>query len=140
MEIYDAVHEFDVPCAAQPAFEAFTESTGQWWSAAATAAPEAFSHVSFEPRAGGEVTEVGRDGTATHRGTISEWVPGKRLVFTFSKAADASTPSTIAVDFVHTGDDAARVRIEHRTGDADRFDDWDGLITPYAELLGVYTS
>lgn len=140
MQIHDDVHEFDVPCAAQPAFEAFTERTAEWWNAEASGSPESFSHVSFEPRAGGAVSEVAEDGTGTRRGEVTEWVPGKKLVFTFSKAADASDPSTITVDFIHTGDDAATVRIEHETGDADRFDDWDGLIKPYAELLGVYTT
>ncbi len=140
MAKHDDVHEFYVPCAAQPAFEAFTQRTAEWWFAEATGNPDTFSHVAFEPRMGGAVTEVSKDGTSTHRGTISEWVPGERLVFTFSKAADASNPSTIAVDFVHTGDDAARVRIEHKTGDADRFSNWDGLIKPYTELLGVYTA
>lgn len=140
MEIYDDVHEFDVMCGAQPAFEAFVDRTGEWWPAAATGNPDTYSHIAIEPRLGGQVTEVAQDGGETRRGEVQEWAPGKRLAFTFSKADDAATPSTIAVDFIHTGDDAARVRIEHRTGDADRFNDWDSLINPYAALLGVYTS
>ena len=139
MDIHDDVHEFDVPCAAQPAFEVFTLRTAEWWSPEAVGSPDVFSHVFFEPVAGGRVQEVASDGTQTYRGEIKEWQPGKRLVFTFSKAEDAANPSTVSVDFIHTGDDAATVRIHHLTGDADRFNNWDGFIRPYAKLLGVYT-
>ena len=139
MDIHDDVHEFDVPCAAQPAFEAFTLRTAEWWSPEAVGSPDVFSHVFFEPVAGGRVQEVASDGTQTYRGEVKEWKPGKRLVFTFSKAEDATDPSTITVDFIHTGDDAATVRIHHVTGDVNRFNNWDGFIKPYAELLGVYT-
>lgn len=139
MSIHDDVHEFDVTCAAQPAFEAFTERTAEWWSAEAVGRPDTFSHVTFEHKVGGKVSEVAKDGTEQYRGEVKDWIPGKRLVFTFSKAEDASAPSTITVDWWHTGDDAARVRIHHVTGDADRFNDWDGFIKPYAELVGVYT-
>ena len=139
MQIHDDVHEFDVPCAAQPAFEAFALRTAEWWSAEAVGSPDTFSHVFFEPVVGGRVQEIASDGTQTFRGEVKEWKPGRRLVFTFSKAEDAVHPSTISVDFIHTGDDAATVRIHHLTGDEDRFNNWDGFVKPYAALLGVYT-
>lgn len=139
MSHQDDVHEFDVTCAAQPAFEAFTTRTSEWWIEEAVGRPDTFSHVSFEPRLGGAVTEVSTDGTEKVRGEVKEWIPGKRLVFTFSKAEDAANPSTVTVDWWHTGDDSAHVRIHHVTGDADRFSNWDAFIKAYAELVGLYT-
>lgn len=80
--------------------------------------------------------EIASDGTQTFRGEVKEWKPGRRLMFTFSKAEDAVHPSTISVDFIHTGDDAATVRIHHLTGDEDRFNNWDGFVKAYRRAVG----
>jgi uncharacterized protein YndB with AHSA1/START domain len=109
------VCEVPVRCAADDAFEVFTEATGAWWPPGFSAAGDDLAGVVVEGRVGGRVYEVAGNGSRHDWGTVTAWEPGRRLelAWTLGVRTPSDPPTRVAVDFADAGPDAGRVRLAH---------------------------
>lgn len=104
-----------VPWTPQAAFRRFTEEIGTWWPYRThSVGGKEVDRIGFDGRVGGEIYEVHRGGARHVWGTVKEWQPPVRVVFTWHPGQDPSTHQDIEVrfsvvpggtrlDLVHTG-------------------------------------
>ena len=96
------------------AFEVFTQGISRWWPLAKySVSRERAARCAIEPRAGGEVFEVGDDGAKFVWGTVLVWEPPHRFVMTWHPGRDASSAQEVEIRFT-AGDGGTRVELEHR--------------------------
>jgi uncharacterized protein YndB with AHSA1/START domain len=136
-----------VACPIEHAFRTFTDAIGTWWPtqthsmsvrADGSDPPEA---VVFEPRAGGRVYEVAKDGRECDWATILVYEAPRRIVLEW-KVNPAAPPTEVEVAFAPDGDGTV-VELEHRgferyteEGEATRasYDSgWPGVLRLFAE-------
>lgn len=117
------VKTIEVPCGPEEAFTIFVEEMGTWWpltrfsaSVKFGAVPEAL-HV--EPKVGGEIVEIGADGTRHHWGTIERYEPHDYLAMDFHIGLPAETASLVEVRFTRL--DAERTRVVLTQSEWERF-------------------
>jgi uncharacterized protein YndB with AHSA1/START domain len=98
----------------QEAFEIFTERFGAWWPR------ERFSvhqrdalRCGLEPRLGGQVFEIARNGTREVWGTILTWDPPRRFAMSWHPGGDPAAATEVELTFVALPD-GTRVELEHR--------------------------
>jgi uncharacterized protein YndB with AHSA1/START domain len=139
------VHEFEVACPVEHAFEMWAVRTSLWWppSHSVSGAPEA---VAFEPRAGGRVFERAPDGEEHEWGQVVVWEPPRRLVYTWHLRQDRADATEVEIVFTASADGTV-VRIEHRgwerlgtrgAGLRDRnVRGWAGLVPRYVAAAAV---
>ena len=102
-----------VPCAPDRAFDYFTRDIGQWWPLAThSLGRDQAASVRFEPREGGRLVESQRDGSEHVWGTITAWLPGRRLAFTWHLARSPATAQLVDVRFTAQGTQT-RVTLTH---------------------------
>ena len=112
------------------AFAIFTERMESWWPFAGHSVyDDRARSVVFEPRAGGEVTEVSVAGERTAWGTLLAWEPPTRFVMTWHPGRGAETAQELEVRF-HAEGDGTRVELEHRG--------WEKLLDRAADARGGY--
>jgi hypothetical protein len=78
------------------AFVVFTEQIGSWWPVASHSVHGEGSTVVFESN---QFVEVSGDGQRTVWGTVTEWLPGERVAFSWYPSADADHASEVTVSF-----------------------------------------
>jgi uncharacterized protein YndB with AHSA1/START domain len=103
-----------VPLGRLAAFDLFIRRLPEWWPLAArsVALEDAVScHV--EPRVGGRLYEVARDGREHHWGTFLALEPGSRALFTWHPGVPSAAATEVEVRFEAQGNET-RVEIEHR--------------------------
>jgi hypothetical protein len=89
-----------VPCAPLDAFDYFTRDIGRWWPLARYSCGEADAQdVAFEPRLGGRLVETTRDGGTHVWGTVSHWIRGERVAFSWHPGGDPSRAMRVDVAF-----------------------------------------
>lgn len=106
-----------VPATPARAFDVFTSEIGAWWPVASHSV-SSFSgdrprDVVFEAKAGGRIYEVLSDGKESLWGTVSECVPGRRIVFSWHPGRSPTQATTITVVFEPEGGDATTVTLIH---------------------------
>jgi uncharacterized protein YndB with AHSA1/START domain len=100
------------------AFEIFTADMTSWWPPAHHIGSAPIAEVVVEPWAGGRWFTRHADGTETSTGFVTVWDPPGRLVVTWQIGSDwryhDDLVTTVEVRFDPDGEDATRVRLEHR--------------------------
>lgn len=131
-----------VPWKPAVAFRRFTDGIAQWWPLTSHGVSgSAEAGVTFEGRVGGRVYETAPDGTEHLWGTVTEWDPPRRVVFTWHPGRPVDTRQEVEVTFQpagegsridlvhsgweHLGERAAGIRANYDTG-------WDLVLGRYA--------
>lgn len=84
----------------QEAFALFTRAMGAWWPFQGhSCGGEAGGDVQFEPRVGGAVTELGRDGSRWAWGTLSEWDPPHAFAMSWHPGLPLDQATQLRVSF-----------------------------------------
>ena len=128
------------------AFELFTARMGEWWPLRThSVGEERSTGVAMTGDLGGEIVETIGDGTTSVWGTVTDWSPPDRVVFTWHPGTPVDETTRVEVTFaphdaetlvtlVHTGwaarPDGARARTGYDVG-------WDIVLAPFAELAAV---
>jgi uncharacterized protein YndB with AHSA1/START domain len=107
--IEPVVKKITVECALEEAFHYFTADFSMWWPAAthsvvayASEFKDKPAAVTFEPRVGGRIFERTRAGEEHLWGTVLEWKPPMRVVFSFHPGRDEKEAQTVEVTFSRT--------------------------------------
>lgn len=114
------------------AFTVFTEDMGSWWPQDHHMLQGQESHMVFEPKQGGNVYELGADGSRCQWSHVLVWEPPNQVVFTWeissqwSLETDPTHASEVDVRFTAEADGRTRVDIEHRHLDR-HGEGWEGL-------------
>jgi uncharacterized protein YndB with AHSA1/START domain len=147
MTIEPVRKSIEVSCRQHEAFRLFFDQMDTWWPLAthSVGGDRARSCV-FEGRVGGTIHEIDDDGTVHLWGTVTEWRPPDRVIFTWHPGRDASTAQEIELRFVASGD-GTRVELEHRRWDVlgDRAEQtrntyqtgWDPVLEAYIARTGA---
>jgi uncharacterized protein YndB with AHSA1/START domain len=135
------VHEYRLRCSPERAFDSYASRIGEWWDPRYTANPDTLESVVIEPRVGGRVYAVHEDTGEDDWGEVTAWVPGRRLVHTFTLAQDPQHASEVAVEFTAGQDGAGcTVRFAHggwTQANAEvrkKFSDWPVMLDRFAAL------
>lgn len=137
MAVEPIVHEFDLDCAPERAFEVYAYRIGEWWDPAYTANPQTLETVTIEPAVGGRVFATHREDGEHDWGRVTAWEPGRRLAYTSTLAQDQRRPSEVTVQFVPKGD-GCHVRFEHGGWHEDnlaermKFTEWPVILDRFA--------
>jgi len=114
------------------AFAVFTEEMGSWWPRDHHIIEAPLSHMVFEPKVGGNIYDVGTDGSECRWARVLAYDPPTRVVFSWDISlqwqleTDADRTSEVEVRFVAVGADRTRVELEHRHIDR-HGDGWEGM-------------
>ncbi len=135
-----------VDASVEHAFEVFTERMSDWWPVKTHSVHEELAdRAGLEPRLGGAVYELWRDGRENW-GEITVWEPPHRLVFTWHPGLRPEETTEVEVRFAADGDSTV-VELEHRGWEArgDRADEaraaydggWIGVLEQYAKVAAA---
>jgi uncharacterized protein YndB with AHSA1/START domain len=104
----------EVELSQREAFEFFTSHISRWWPLATNSvARENAETAVFELGVGGEIFELAKNSERIIWGTVLEFVPPERLVFSWHPGCDAATAQDVEVRFHDLGS-RTRVDLEHR--------------------------
>ena len=107
-------HRVQVALAPAEAFDLFTRQIARWWPFAGHSCFDAEARdVQFEPRVGGAVTELARDGRRMPWGTLTAWSPPGGFAMRWFPGLDESL--AIDVEQLAKGEGAAQASEERRT-------------------------
>jgi uncharacterized protein YndB with AHSA1/START domain len=121
-----------VDTAVDKAFAVFTEDMASWWPQDHHIIEAPLSHMVFEARVGGDIYDVGTDGSECRWARVLAYEPPSRIVFTWNittqwKAeTDMSRVSEVEVRFIPEGTARTRVELEHRHLDR-HGEGWEGM-------------
>lgn len=133
-------HEYTVPCAPGPAFDAWVRRIGEWWHPDYSPDPQGFRGATIEPWVGGQVLLEDASLGAVPWGTVVEVDPPHRLVHTSVLAQDREHPTTVTVTFAPLADGGTHVVFEHggwteeNAEDRAKFAEWPRILDRYAAL------
>lgn len=106
-------HQVSVRLAPRDAFALFTGQMARWWPFRGHSCfGDEAADVTFEPRVGGAVTELARDGRRMPWGTLTEWAPPHGFAMHWFPGLDATEATVLRVSFVAAAG-GTDVRIEH---------------------------
>ena len=90
----------EVPCDPVTAMDVFTLKMGNWWPLAShTLGADRARSVQVEPRQGGRVFEITRDGEEHLWGTVTKWDPPQGLSFTWHPGREPELGQYVEVGF-----------------------------------------
>jgi len=103
-----------VPLTPKEAFVLFTDDIASWWPlhSYSVAGDEAVD-CRFEPRVGGRLYEVARDGTESEWGEILAWEPPARIELTWHPGDSVDAQQHLVLGF-RAVDGGTELRLEHR--------------------------
>jgi len=108
------VRSVQVRIAPHEAFALFTADMRLWWPFVGHSCGDADAvDVQFEPRAGGAVTEIGKDGQRWPWGTLAEWDPPHGFAMSWHPGLDAALATRLRVRFVAQPDGGTEVQVHH---------------------------
>jgi uncharacterized protein YndB with AHSA1/START domain len=114
------------------AFSVFTDGIGAWWPSENHILQAELARMVFEPRVGGNVYDIGLDGSECRWSRVLAYEPPYSFVISWDInlqwqiESDPSRTSEVEVRFVPEGPNRTRVELEHR--DLDRHGDgWEGM-------------
>ena len=102
------------------AFTVFTDGIGTWWNADHHIIEAPLSHMVFEPFVGGNVFDVGTDGSECRWSRVLAYDPPSRVVFSWDinprwqVEPDPAKCSEVEVTFTAEGPSTTRVVLEHK--------------------------
>jgi uncharacterized protein YndB with AHSA1/START domain len=133
----------------EEAFRFFTEDIGEWWNPDHHIIEAPLSHMVFEPYVGGNVYDVGTDGSECRWSRVLAYDPPRRVVFSWDINShwtieqDHAKCSEVEVTFSADGPSATRVVLQHlhleRHGD-DLVPQLDGIRTGWQGGLDLYAA
>jgi uncharacterized protein YndB with AHSA1/START domain len=110
----------------ETAFRIFTEGMGSWWPLATKSLGlEDAETVVVEPRRGGRVYEVHRNGEEHDWGEVLAWEPPRRFAFSWHPGRARETSQEVEVTFTASAG-ATEVALEHRG--------WEKLVGPGGDI------
>jgi uncharacterized protein YndB with AHSA1/START domain len=121
-----------VDAPADRAFTIFTEDMESWWPPDHHVIEAPLSHMVFETKEGGDVYDVGTDGSECRWARVLAYDPPHRVVFSWDVTTqwkietDLAKTSEVEVRFVAEGTGRTRVELEHRHLDR-HGDGWEGM-------------
>jgi uncharacterized protein YndB with AHSA1/START domain len=108
-----------VGCAPDEAFRYFSQDFGKWWPAAthsvvafASGHKDSPALCALEAKPSGKIFERSRGGEEYPWGTIVNWEPPTRLVFTWHPGGEPETAQTVEVAFA-AAPEGTRVTLTH---------------------------
>jgi uncharacterized protein YndB with AHSA1/START domain len=113
----------DVDAPIEHAFKVFTEGIGTWWNPEHHILQAELAEMVFEPRVGGQIIDVGVDGSESRWARVLAYEPPHRVVFSWDIdlswqiETDPEKTSEIEVVFTAQGPDRTHVKLEHRNID-----------------------
>jgi uncharacterized protein YndB with AHSA1/START domain len=114
------------------AFSVFTEGIDSWFPREYNLLDVDIAKRVFEPREGGQVYDVGTDGSECHWARVLAWEPPIRVAISWDISpqwqieADHARTSEVEVHFTPEGEDRTRVELEHRNLER-HGDGWESL-------------
>jgi uncharacterized protein YndB with AHSA1/START domain len=128
------------------AFQVFTERMSEWWPVKKHSVHEELAdEAGLEPRLGGAIFELWRDGRENW-GEVTVWEPPHRVVFTWRPGLRLEETTEVEVRFASQGD-STLVELEHRGWEArgDRAAEarasydkgWIGVLERYATVAAA---
>jgi uncharacterized protein YndB with AHSA1/START domain len=105
------------------AFHVYTQEMMGWWPPDHHILDAPLEKMVFEPWEGGDVYDVGTDGSTCRWARVLAYEPPKRVVFSWDInlewkiETDPDRTSEIEVRFTPEGEDRTRVELEHRNLD-----------------------
>jgi uncharacterized protein YndB with AHSA1/START domain len=114
------------------AFRVFTDDMGSWWPPEHHLIGAPLASMVFEPKVGGDVYDVGEDGSRCRWARVLAYEPPSRVVFSWDVSVqwqvetDPGRTSEVEVRFVPEGDTRTRVELEHRHLDR-HGEGWEGM-------------
>lgn len=124
-------HSIEVAAPPARAFQIFTEINRWWPLAVHSVGLNRATGCLFEGRAGGSIHEIHDDGSIHLWGTVTDWQPPQRVVFSWHPGRDAATAQEIVLRFSEV-EGGTRVELEHRG--------WEWLGDRAAEAREAYQS
>jgi len=109
-----------VDATAERAFEIFTAGIGSWWPADHHILGGELAAMVFEPRVGGNVYDVGIDGSECRWARVLAYDPPRRVLISWDIApswqleSDPDRTSEVEVRFIAQGPERTLVELEHR--------------------------
>ncbi len=111
-------HSIEVALRPEDAFRIFVDQIDSWWPLAIHSIGGArTTGCHFEGRIGGRIYETHDDGSLHLWGSVTEWQPPRRIVFSWHPGRDASTAQEVELRFEDLGA-GTRVELEHRGWEA----------------------
>jgi uncharacterized protein YndB with AHSA1/START domain len=114
------------------AFSVFTDGIGTWWPPENHILHAELAKMVFEPRVGGNVYDIGVDGSECRWSRVLAYEPPNSFVISWDInlqwqiESDPSRTSEVEVRFVAEGPSRTRVDLEHRHLDR-HGDGWEGM-------------
>jgi uncharacterized protein YndB with AHSA1/START domain len=102
------------------AFTVFTEGIGTWWNPDHHIIEAPLSHMVFDPFVGGNVYDVGTDGSQCRWSRVLAYDPPDRVVFSWDInlqwqiETDPARASEVEIAFTELSPDRTHVRLTHR--------------------------
>jgi uncharacterized protein YndB with AHSA1/START domain len=124
--------EIVVDTPVERAFVVFTEDIGSWWPPEHHIIGVPLASMVFEPRVGGDIYDLGQDGSRCRWARVLAYEPPTRVVFSWDislqwqQERDPARASEVEVRFVPEGETRTRVVLEHRHLER-HGDGWEGM-------------
>ncbi len=105
---------------AERAFSVFTEGIGTWWDPSHHLLQAPLKEMVFEPRVGGNIVDVGVDGSEDRWSRVLAYEPPHRVVFSWDistkweREPDPAKCSEVEVTFTEQEPGRTLVSLEHR--------------------------
>jgi uncharacterized protein YndB with AHSA1/START domain len=121
-----------VDASVEHAFAVFSGDMDSWWPKEHHVLQAPLARMVFEPRVGGEIYDVGTDGSECHWGRVLAYEPPDRIAFSWAISlqwqveSDPAKASEVEVRFVAEGPARTRVELEHRHIDR-HGDGWESM-------------
>lgn len=107
-------HSVRVALTPADAFALFTRGMSRWWPFRGHSCfDDEAMDVQFEPRVGGTVLEVARNGERMAWGTLTEWAPPQAFAMRWHPGLSATEATWLQVRFTALADGGTEVSIEH---------------------------
>ncbi len=116
------VKVIEVPCSQQNAFDVFVSQIGSWWpldkNSVSAMGGEVAQAIKMDARVGGEIIEIGHDGTEHLWGTVEQYDPHDFFSMNWHIGLPASSASSVSVRFSSLGENTTRVELTHSNWEA----------------------
>lgn len=130
-------HRVRVALAPAEAFDLFTRQIARWWPFRGHSCfDDEARDIEFEPRPGGAVTEVARDGRRMAWGEVTSWTPPHGFAMRWFPGLPEAQATLLQVHFAATAEGGTEVRVHHGGWEA-RGDDARSKREGYAEGWGL---
>jgi uncharacterized protein YndB with AHSA1/START domain len=113
-------HSITVDAPIERAFHVFTQEMESWWPPDHHIIDAPLAQMVCEPRVGGDIYDVGTDGSRCRWARVLEYEPPTRFAFSWDInlewkiETDHERTSEVAIAFTPEGENRTRVDLEHR--------------------------